>query len=51
MNELFGYVNILTNEWADSANIVRKAVQDTTDYKKWVNFKISHYLTIELDCF
>ena len=41
MNELFGYVNILTNEWADGivANIVRKAVQDTTDYKKWVNFK------------
>eukprot|EP00828_Plagiopyla_frontata_P006289 TRINITY_DN1271_c0_g1_i2.p1 TRINITY_DN1271_c0_g1~~TRINITY_DN1271_c0_g1_i2.p1 ORF type:complete len:1883 (-),score=297.33 TRINITY_DN1271_c0_g1_i2:372-6020(-) len=40
MNELFGYVNVLTNEWADGivANIVRKAVQDTTDYKKWIVF-------------
>ena len=33
MNELFGYVNVLTNEWADGivANIVRKAVTDTTE--------------------
>ncbi|MHA2024048.1 MAG: AAA family ATPase [Candidatus Thorarchaeota archaeon] len=40
MNELFGYVNVMTNEWADGivANIVRKAVQDTTDNKKWIIF-------------
>ena len=33
MNELFGYVNVITNEWTDGivANIVRKAVTDTTE--------------------
>ena len=40
MNELFGYVNVLTNEWADGivANIVRKAVTDTSEQKKWIMF-------------
>lgn len=33
MNELFGYTNVLTNEWTDGivASIVRTAVLDTTD--------------------
>jgi len=40
MNELFGYVNVLTNEWTDAivANIVRKAVTDTSEQKKWIMF-------------
>jgi len=40
MNALFGFTNILTNEWTDGivAKIVRDAVVDTTDYKKWIIF-------------
>ena len=40
MNELFGYTNVLTNEWTDGivASIVRTAVTDTTDQKKWIIF-------------
>lgn len=40
MNELFGYTNVLTNEWTDGivAAIVRSNVADTTDAKKWIIF-------------
>lgn len=40
MNELFGYVNVLTNEWTDGivAAIVRSNVADTSDHKKWIIF-------------
>ena len=40
MNELFGFVNVLTNEWTDGivADIVRRAVQDESDNKKWIVF-------------
>lgn len=40
MNELFGYTNLMTNEWTDGivANIVRINVQDTSDMKKWYDF-------------
>jgi len=40
MNELFGYTNLLTNEWTDGivAAIVRSNVADSTDTKKWIIF-------------
>jgi len=40
MNELYGYVNLLTNEWSDGivAKIVRGALSDKSDSKKWVIF-------------
>ncbi len=40
MNELFGYVNVMTNEWSDGivAKTVREAVEDQTDARKWVVF-------------
>ena len=40
MNELFGYTNLLTNEWTDGivAQLVRAAVADKSDSKKWVVF-------------
>ena len=40
MNELFGYTNLLTNEWTDGivAAIVRANVNDSSDTKKWVVF-------------
>lgn len=40
MNELFGYTNVLTNEWTDGivASIVRTAVTDSSDHKKWIVF-------------
>ena len=40
MNDLFGYVNVMTNEWTDGivAKLVRDAVTDTSDHKKWVIF-------------
>lgn len=40
MNDLFGFTNVLTNEWFDGivAKIVRDAVTDTTDFKKWIIF-------------
>jgi len=40
MNELFGYTNLLTNEWTDGivAKLVRDAVADKSDAKKWVIF-------------
>jgi len=40
MNELFGYTNLLTNEWTDGivAQLVRAAVADKSDAKKWVVF-------------
>lgn len=40
MNELFGYTNVLTNEWTDGivASIVRTAVTDSSDTKKWIIF-------------
>ena len=40
MFELFGFVNVLTNEWADGivAKIIREAVTDQSDNKKWVVF-------------
>lgn len=40
MNELYGFVNVLTNEWTDGivAKIIRDAVSDQTDHKKWVLF-------------
>ena len=40
MNELFGYTNVLTNEWTDGivAAIVRTNVADTSDTKKWIIF-------------
>lgn len=40
MNELFGYTNVLTNEWTDgiAAKIIRDNVKDTADTKKWIVF-------------
>ena len=40
MNELFGYTNILTNEWTDGivAAIVRSNVADQSQTKKWIIF-------------
>lgn len=40
MNELFGQVNVLTNEWTDGIipKLIREAVADTTDCKKWMIF-------------
>lgn len=40
MNELFGYVNVLTNEWSDGivAKTIREAVEDLSDYRKWIIF-------------
>ena len=40
MNELFGYTNVLTNEWTDgvAARIIRENTKDTTDIKKWILF-------------
>ncbi len=40
MNELFGYTNVVTNEWKDGivASIVRTAVTDSSDVKKWIIF-------------
>ena len=40
MNELFGFTYVLTNEWTDGivAKIVREAVVDTTDTRKWIIF-------------
>ena len=40
MNELFGYTNIMTNEWNDgiAAKIIRDNVRDATDTKKWIVF-------------
>ena len=38
MNELFGYTNLMTNEWNDGivAYIIRQNAADTSDIKKWV---------------
>lgn len=40
MNELFGYTNIMTNEWTDgiAAKIIRDNVSESTDLKKWIVF-------------
>eukprot|EP00397_Hematodinium_sp_SG-2012_P000140 GEMP01000140.1.p1 GENE.GEMP01000140.1~~GEMP01000140.1.p1 ORF type:complete len:2733 (+),score=458.69 GEMP01000140.1:292-8199(+) len=40
MNELYGSFNLNTGEWFDGliAILVRQAVTDTTESKKWVNF-------------
>ncbi len=40
MNQLFGYVNVMTNEWSDGivAKTVREAVEDQSDKRKWVIF-------------
>lgn len=40
MNELFGYTNVLTNEWTDgiAAKLIRDNVKDTSDQKKWIVF-------------
>jgi dynein heavy chain len=40
MNELYGSFNLNTGEWTDGliAILVREAVSDTTDIKKWINF-------------
>lgn len=40
MNELFGYTNIMTNEWTDgiAAKIIRDNVTESTDLKKWIVF-------------
>jgi len=40
MNELYGYVNVLTNEWNDGivAKIVRDAVAEVTQDKRWLLF-------------
>jgi len=40
LEELFGSVNVITNEWTDGivAKIVREAVADKTPDKKWVVF-------------
>lgn len=40
MNELFGYTNLMTNEWTDgiAAKIIRDNVAENTDLKKWVVF-------------
>lgn len=40
MNELFGFTNVMTNEWTDgiAAKLIRDNVADTTDTKKWIVF-------------
>ncbi len=40
MNDLYGYVNVMTNEWSDGivAKIVRDAVAEVTDNKRWLMF-------------
>jgi dynein heavy chain len=40
MLELFGFTNVLTNEWTDGivAKTIRDAVQDYSDTKKWIVF-------------
>ena len=40
MNELFGYVNVMTNEWTDGIvpELVRRAISDKSDSKKWLIF-------------
>ncbi len=40
MGELYGNFNLLTNEWTDGlgASIVREAVADTTNDRKWIVF-------------
>ena len=40
MNELYGSFNLNTGEWTDGliAILVREAVSDNSDNKKWVNF-------------
>lgn len=40
MNELFGYTNLMTNEWTDgiAAKIIRDNVTEGTDLKKWIVF-------------
>ncbi|CAD7972922.1 unnamed protein product [Amoebophrya sp. A25] len=40
MNELYGSFNLNTGEWTDGliAILVREAVSDTSENKKWVNF-------------
>lgn len=40
MNELFGYTNVMTNEWTDGivAKIIRDNVADQSDTKKWIHF-------------
>ena len=40
MNDLYGYVNVLTNEWSDGivAKTVRDAVAEVTDNKRWMMF-------------
>ena len=40
MDELYGCFNLNTGEWTDGlvAVLVRDALSDTSDNKKWVNF-------------
>ena len=40
MSELFGSVNVLTKEWTDGivSKLMKDAVEDTTDTKKWFVF-------------
>lgn len=40
MNNLYGFVNVLTNEWTDGivAKIVRDAVAIVTEDKRWLLF-------------
>jgi dynein heavy chain len=40
MGELYGEYNLLTNEWTDGlgSSLIRAAVTDTTQDKKWVVF-------------
>lgn len=40
MNELFGYTNIMTNEWNDgiAAKIIRENVAEVGETKKWIVF-------------
>ena len=40
MNDLYGYVNVMTNEWSDGivAKIVRDSVAEVTDNKRWMMF-------------
>lgn len=41
LNELFGFTNVMTNEWTDgiAASIIRKNVEDEdNETKKWIVF-------------
>ena len=40
MNELFGYTNLMTNEWTDgiAAKIIRDNVKEGGETKKWIVF-------------